>query len=55
MNNPETKMGVLGGLSFCLIGQIHNSIYQSVLLAAIGAGVSFLVSRFLQWLFKNPD
>jgi hypothetical protein len=53
MNSAETKMGVLGGVSFSLIGQIQSSVMQTILLAAIGAAVSFFVSRTLQWLTKD--
>jgi len=55
MNSVETKMGVLGGVSFSLIGQIQTSLMQTILLAAMGATVSFLISRFLQWLIKVKD
>lgn len=55
MNSVETKMGVLGGVSFSLIGQIQTSLMQTILLAALGATVSFLISRFLQWLIKVKD
>jgi hypothetical protein len=55
MNSAETKMGVLGGVSFSLIGQIQSSVLQTILLAALGAAASFLVSRVLQWLFKTRE
>jgi len=55
MNSVETKMGVLGGVSLSLIGQIQTSLMQTILLAALGATVSFLISRFLQWLIKVKD
>ncbi|WP_157255679.1 hypothetical protein [Pedobacter sp. Leaf41] len=55
MNSAETKMGVLGGVSFSLIGQVQSSVLQTMLLAALGAAASFLVSRILQWLFKTRD
>jgi len=55
MNSAETKMGILGGVSFSLIGQIQSGVMQTILLAAIGAAVSFFVSRALQWLFKNKE
>jgi hypothetical protein len=55
MNSVETKMGILGGVSFSLIGQIQTSLMQTILLAALGATVSFLISRFLQWLIKVKD
>jgi len=55
MNSVETKMGVLGGVSFSLIGQIPTSLMQTILLAALGATGSFLISRFLQWLIKVKD
>lgn len=51
----ETKMGVLGGVSFSLIGQIQATIMQTILLAALGATVSFFISRFLQWLIQMKD
>ena len=55
MNSAETKMGVLGGVSFSLIGQIQSGVLQTILLAALGAVVSFFVSRILQWLVRNKD
>ena len=55
MNSLETKMGILGGVSFSLIGQSQTSLMQTILLAALGATVSFLISRFLQWLIKVKD
>jgi len=55
MNSAETKMGVLGGVSFSLIGQVQSSVLQTILLAALGAAASFLVSRVLQWLFKTRE
>lgn len=51
----ETKMGVLGGVSFSLIGQIQATVMQTILLAALGAIVSFFISRFLQWLIQMKD
>lgn len=53
MVNTETKMGVLGGISFTVLGQVPSGILQTIFLAALGAAVSFLVSRFLQWLMKE--
>lgn len=53
MNSAETKMGILGGVSFSLIGQIQSDVLQTIFLAAVGAAVSFFVSRILQWLVKN--
>lgn len=55
MTSVETKMGVLGGVSFSLIGQIQNTVLHTILLAALGATVSFFISRFLQWLIKVKD
>lgn len=55
MISVETKMGVLGGVSFSLIGQIQNTVVHTILLAALGATVSFFISRFLQWLIKVKD
>jgi len=54
MNSAETKIGVLGGISLSMIGQIQQGILQTILLAGLGAAVSFFVSRILQWLFKKP-
>ncbi|GGI28397.1 hypothetical protein [Pedobacter mendelii] len=53
MNSSETKMGVLSGISFSMIGQVQSSILQTILLAALGAAVSFLVSKILQLLFRQ--
>ncbi|WP_231465089.1 hypothetical protein [Pedobacter sp. Leaf132] len=52
MSNSETKMGMFGGVSLSVLGQMPSNILQTVLLAALGACVSFFVSRILQWLSK---
>lgn len=54
MSSGEIKAGTFGGLCFSMLGQMQfESIIQTALLAALGATVSFLISRFLQWLAKN--
>lgn len=55
MSNAETKFGIFSGLGFILIGQDLNGILHTVLLAGLGASVSFLVSRCLQCFFKRKD
>ena len=55
MSNAETKLGVFSGLGFIFIGQVLSGLLHTILLAALGATVSFLISRFLQWLFKRKD
>lgn len=53
MSNTEVRMGVVGGICFSVFGQLPAGILQTVFLAALGAIVSFAVSRILQWLVKN--
>ena len=53
MANAELRVGVLSGLCFSLFGQLPiGDLLETALLAAIGAIVSFIISRILQWLFK---
>ena len=54
MNNLELKMGMLGGVSLSMWIQVPwHSIQQTIVLAMIGAAVSFFISRYLQWLFDQ--
>lgn len=55
MTNTETKMGILGGVCFSVVGQFGRSILETIVLAALGAVVSFVISRVLQWLVKRRD
>ncbi|MCX2574001.1 hypothetical protein [Pedobacter sandarakinus] len=54
MNSTETKMGMLGGISFSVLGLSASDFAQATLLAGIGACVSFFVSKLLQW-FHNRE
>jgi len=54
MNNLELKMGTLGGTSLSMFLQLPwHSIQQTMVLAMVGAAVSFFISRYLQWLFDK--
>ena len=56
MNNLELKMGMLGGVSLSMWIQVPwHSIQQTIVLAMIGAAVSFFISRYLQWLFDQKE
>jgi hypothetical protein len=53
MNNLSVRMGVIGGVCFSVFGQLPSGIAQTILLATLGAIVSFIVSRILQAWFKD--
>ncbi|MGM9476224.1 hypothetical protein ACS5PU_07330 [Pedobacter sp. GSP4] len=53
MNNFSVKMGIVGGVCFSVLGQWPIGILQTILLATLGAVVSFIVSRILQRWFKD--
>ena len=54
MNNHELKVSMLSGISLSLVAQFPlANILATALVAAVGALVSFVVGRLLQWLFKT--
>ena len=53
MNSLSVRMGIIGGICFSLFGQLPSGIVQTILLASLGAVVSFIVSRLLQAWFKD--
>ncbi len=51
-NNTGTKAGTIGGTLVTLFANIHkDDIYKTIVLAGIGAAVSFCVSHLLKRLF----
>lgn len=53
MNSLPVRMGVVGGVCFSVLGQLPSGIVQTILLAILGAVISFIVSRLLQAWFKD--
>ncbi|WP_316831863.1 hypothetical protein [Pedobacter aquatilis] len=53
MSSTETKAGTATGLALSILGQIEHDVLQTLALAALGATVSFFVSRILQCLFNR--
>ncbi|GGH68224.1 hypothetical protein HNQ91_001497 [Filimonas zeae] len=58
MNNPQldmhSKAGVTGGMAFTMLSVINSAdVWKTVILAAIGATVSFLVSLLLKWIARR--
>jgi ABC-type Fe3+ transport system permease subunit len=52
--DPNTKAGVLGGTLFsAFLNLSWNAIVYTIIMAAIGAVVSFIVSMLLRWLVKQ--
>jgi mannitol-specific phosphotransferase system IIBC component len=59
MNNNTfatgTRMGTAGGTLTILLANINSSdIFKTIVMAAIGATVSFLVSQVLRRFMKPP-
>lgn len=53
-NGASTKAGTMGGTLLCLLLQVQGSeLLKTVLLAATGAAVSYLVSFALQRVLKR--
>lgn len=47
-------MGTLSGLSLSMFLQMPwHSVQETIVLAIIGAAISFFISRYLQWLFDQ--
>lgn len=56
MTNTELKAGTYSGICLSLFGFMPLAqILETALLAAVGAVVSILVSRLLQWLLKRKQ
>lgn len=54
MKEIQTKSGTIGGTIFCIVCNISfHDIFKTVVLAAVGAAVSFLVSFALKNIFKH--
>ena len=52
--NQNTRAGTIGGTLCCVFASIQkDDILKTIVLAAIGATVSFLVSVFLKYLLKK--
>mgnify|MGYP000194534934 FL=1 len=52
--DPHTKAGVLGGtLLSAFLNLSWHAIVYTIIMAAIGAVVSFIVSMLLRWLVKQ--
>lgn len=53
MNSSAQRMGIFSGICLSFLSSFTwQGIAETVLLAILGAVVSFVVSKFLQWLFK---
>lgn len=53
-NGSSTRTGTLGGTLLCLLLQVQaGEVFKTVLLAATGAAVSYLVSFALARLLKR--
>jgi hypothetical protein len=51
-NNTGTRAGTIGGTLLTLFANIHREdIAKTIILAAIGAVISFIVSNLLKVLF----
>lgn len=60
MNNLQpdmhSKAGFTGGMAFTLLSVVNSTdIWKTVILAAIGATASFLVSLLLKWIAKQRN
>lgn len=55
-SSPNMMTGTLVGTIFCLVPVLTSEeVLRTVLLAATGAGVSFIVSWILKRLFNDRD
>ena len=53
-NDSTTVIGTVSGTILSVVAMFDaGDIIKTVILAAIGAAVSFLVSRFLRWLWEK--
>lgn len=53
-NDNTTIIGTVSGTILSTVAMFDaGDIIKTVILAAIGAAVSFLVSRFLKWLWEK--
>ncbi|PKR79484.1 hypothetical protein CW751_14755 [Brumimicrobium salinarum] len=53
-NDNTTIIGTVSGTILSVVAMFDaGDIIKTVILAAIGAAVSFLVSRFLKWLWEK--
>lgn len=55
MTMPNSlQLGTFGGTFLCILPNLHSEdVVRTVVLAGIGALVSFFVSVLLKWLLKN--
>jgi hypothetical protein len=57
METPQSsggiKAGMIGGLLFVFVGMKTEEIVKTIVLAVIGASVSFVVTLCLKWLTKR--
>ena len=54
MKEFQTKSGTIGGTILCVLCNISfHDIFKTVILAAVGAAVSFIVSLLLKNIFKH--
>ena len=54
MKEFQTKSGTIGGTIFCILYNISiHDLYKTIVLAAVGAAVSFVVSFLLKNVFKK--
>ena len=54
MKEFPTKSGTVGGTIFCILCNISiHDLYRTIVLAAVGAAVSFAVSTLLKNIFKH--
>lgn len=52
--DTSTKVGTASGTLFTILGNIHSEdIFKTVILAAIGAVVSFTLTTGLKWLVRK--
>ncbi|UBZ11040.1 hypothetical protein LDL79_02715 [Leeuwenhoekiella palythoae] len=52
-STASLKLGTLGGTVAAAVPSIQrDTLLEAVVLAGVGACVSFVVSLFLKWLFK---
>lgn len=50
----HSKAGVTGGMAFTLLSVVKCAdVWKTIILAAIGATVSFLVSLLLKWITRQ--
>ena len=53
-SSVSLKLGTLSGMVAAALPSLHrDKLLEAVVLAGVGACVSFVVSLFLKWLFKR--